>query len=72
MKLGEIKRLVKHDIAKDVTTVLWEDINAIRKSSDVIGYSVGVYGVNGALLRNRETGELYAITSRSGNLFVVI
>lgn len=72
MKLGEIKRLVKNDVAKDITTVSWEDINWYRNHSDVIGYSVGVYGVNGALLRNRETGELYAITARSGNLFMVI
>ena len=39
---------------------------------DTIRMSFGKYGMNGALLQHRETGEFYAITSRSSTLFYYV
>lgn len=35
-----------------------------------VGYSSGVYGCNGMLLKGNKTGKLYAITSRTTAVFV--
>ena len=64
MTLKEIKRLVKLGAALDITAA---DISNI-KSYEKIGYSVGVYGINGGLIRDNN-GNLYAITARNSNLF---
>ena len=42
---------------------------SIKEPVEKIGYSSGVYGLNGGLLQGRESGNFYAITARSSNLF---
>lgn len=66
MKQSEIKNFVKTGAAKDVTT---GDITKIKESVTCIGYSTGVYGINGGLFKGDKSKKLYAITSRSTNLF---
>jgi len=34
-------------------------------SLEKVGYSSGVYGINGGLLQDSKTGQLYAITARN-------
>ena len=41
-----------------------------EKYLDKVGYSVGVYGLNGGLLQGHESGTLYAITARTSALFI--
>lgn len=36
-----------------------------------MGYSTGVYGINGGLVEDAETGQLYAIIGRSSNLSIL-
>ena len=60
-KQKEIRNLVADGIAEDITTK-YEDI---KESVDKVGYSIGVYGLNGGVLKGCETGKLYAITCRS-------
>ena len=36
-----------------------------------VGYSSGVYGINGGLVQDTETGTLYAIIGRCTNLFIL-
>lgn len=36
-----------------------------------VGYSSGVYGINGGLVEDTETGTLYAIIGRCSNLFIL-
>lgn len=62
MKQKEIKNMVKYGQAEEVTSELTESV-------DVLGVSYGVYGMNGALLKGRTTGKLYAITARNTMLF---
>lgn len=61
----EIKRFVGLGMAEDITTRAEEISEPVEK----VGYSVGVYGLNGGLLQGRDTGTMYAITARSSNLF---
>lgn len=61
----ELKQAVKLGLAIDITT----DDSIVNEHMTMVGYSVGVYGLNGALLKGDETGENYAICARSSNLF---
>lgn len=63
----ELKAYVTDGIAKDITTA--HDFQAIPERYDKIGYSSGVNGGNGLLLRG-ESGQLYAITARTTALFI--
>lgn len=62
----EIKDLVRDGYAINITTAQEEEI---KEPLEKVGYSLGVYGLNGGVLIGRETGKLYAITARSTNLF---
>lgn len=69
----EIKALVKSGAAVDISN---HDNNA-RKELEAregwlkkVGYSSGVYGLNGGLLKGRNSGTLYAITARTTALFI--
>ena len=67
MKQKEIKNLVKLGIAIDITA---EEGNLDRyRQLDPIAVSRGKYGMNGGLLKDYETGKLYAITARNAALF---
>ena len=67
MKQKDIKNLVARGVARDITTGNIDGV--INNGVSVIAISYGVYGMNGGLFRDNATGELYAVTSRSGNLF---
>lgn len=67
MKLKEIKRLVNIGAAVDITT---EKGTAERyRRLDPVAVSRGKYGMNGGLLKDHESGALYAITARNSALF---
>ena len=57
-------------VAEDYTNKPSEYIITLRRLEKV-GYSAGVYGINGGLVQDTETGALYAIIGRSSNLFVL-
>lgn len=60
------KALVKSGAAIDVTN----DVErTILENYDKIGYSRGVYGCNGLLLRGY-SGQLYAVTARTTAIFL--
>ena len=64
--LRELRELVRLRMAQDITD---SDPKNIKEPVEKIGYSSGVYGLNGGLLQGRESGNYYAITARSSNLF---
>lgn len=64
--LRELRELVRLGMAQDITD---RDPKSIIEPVEKIGYSSGVYGLNGGLLQGRESGNYYAITARSSNLF---
>lgn len=67
MKQKEIKNLVKLGASVDITTE--EGTLEKYRRLDPIALSRGKYGMNGGLLKDNQTGELYAITARSSTLF---
>ena len=74
MKQKEIKRYVELGMATDITHYNFEQANAFMSEHnlDTIEVSNGVYGMNGALFKDRETGEYYAITARNSTLFQMV
>lgn len=69
----ELKAMVADGIAVDVTDADNETRNAIERdegSYTQIGYSAGMYGCNGMLLKGRKTGTLYAVTGRTTAIFI--
>lgn len=61
----EIKRLIKVGAAIELTDA--KTVNAGRL--EVVALSFGVYGMNGGLFRDYESGQLYAIPRRNSILF---
>ena len=64
-----LKKHVTVGIAKDITRYNSEEAEALHRahSLDTIAVSSGIYGLNGALLKD-ENGKLYAITARNTTL----
>lgn len=48
------------------------NFNDIAESVDVLQYSVGIYGVNAAAVKGRETGKIYVVLARNSLLFKLI
>lgn len=66
----QLRELVRLGCAGDYTHKPSEYIYTLRRL-DKIGYSSGVYGLNGGLVEDMETGTLYAIIGRCANLFIL-
>lgn len=69
----ELKTLVRTGAAVDITnhgTAEYRTLIEKEKYLYKLGYSSGVYGINGGLLQGQETGTLYAITARSTAVFI--
>lgn len=69
-KLQELRDLVRLGVAEDYTNKPSEYIYTLRRFEKV-GYSSGVYGINGGIVQDTETGALYAIIGRCSNLFIL-
>lgn len=66
----QLSELVRLGCAEDYTNNPSEYIYTLRRLEKV-GYSTGVYGINGGLVQDTETGALYAIIGRCSNLFIL-
>ena len=69
-KQRELRDLVRLGVAEDYTNKPSEYIYTLRRFEKV-GYSSGVYGINGGIVQDTETGALYAIIERCSNLFIL-
>lgn len=69
----EIKNLVADGIAEDVTRCSFSEIQQLRAAGDLekVGYSAGTYGINGGIMKDMNSGKLYAITARTSALFQI-
>lgn len=67
-KLKDIKTMVKLGIAIDITTEDKIPDGALETEA----CSVGIYGINGCVCIDKQTGQRYAIIGRSSNLFRLI
>ena len=65
--IKQLKSLVSNGVAEDVTySSKKEDI---PEHYTQIGYASGLYGCSGMLLKG-ESGQLYAVTSRTGAIYI--
>lgn len=62
----QLREYVRLGLAVDLTEAEPEKIPAHYEK---IGYSVGVYGLNGGLIWDNVNGGYYVILARSSNLF---
>lgn len=67
MTQKELKRLVRVGAAKDITDS--SSRSDIPEGYRQVGYSSGIYGCNGMLLRG-ESGQLYAVTGRTSAIYI--
>lgn len=68
--LKALRDLVRLGVAEDYTNKPAENLYTLRRLEKV-GYSSGVYGINGGLVEDTETGQLYAIIGRCSDLFIL-
>lgn len=66
----QLRELVRLGCAEDYTHKPSEYIYTLRRLAK-IGYSSGVYGLNGGLVEDMETGTWYAVIGRCTNLFIL-
>ena len=72
LKQKELKDMARYGEAKDITTISDAEAKELRKKGiELVGVSRGTYGMNGALLRDKD-GNKYVITARSSNLFYFV
>ena len=64
-----IKHMIKTGAAIDVTYAEW--LKRRPFNSTVIFHSIGQSGLNGIVLRDDTTGDLYAVVGRVSNLFIL-
>lgn len=69
--LSQLKNLVRCGIVHDITNTPEAKVLTLRKRCEKVGYSSGLYGINGGLIQDRETGDFYAVTARNANLFII-
>lgn len=62
-----LRELVRLGTAENVTNYSFSQMKEFLHSHSLekVGYSSGVYGINGGLLQDTQTGQLYAITARN-------
>lgn len=67
--LKTIKRMIDTGAAIDITYS--NDVNRRPINSTVVFYSVGVNGLNGIMIRDDVSGQLFAVVGRVRNLFIL-
>lgn len=69
----EIKDYIRAGFATDITELSFSDLKEWRngRSLEKIGYSSGIYGISGGIIKDKNTGELFAITERTTALFSI-
>lgn len=69
VSLKAIKRMIETGCAQDITNA--DNITDRPINSTIVFHSVGRYGLNGIILRDNATGQLYAVAGRVTNLFIL-
>lgn len=67
---SQIKDYVRTGVAENITHFNFDQMKNFLHSHnlDKVGYSSGIYGLNGGLMQDVDTGKLYAITARNSAL----
>lgn len=70
--LKQLKEMVRSGIAADFTKATNKEYKELITNGGYtqVGFSSGIYGCNGKLLKGLKDGKLYAITARSSAIFI--
>lgn len=70
--LKQLKEMVRSGIAADFTKATNKEYKELIANGGYtqVGFSSGIYGCNGKLLKGLKDGKLYAITARSLAIFI--
>lgn len=68
--LRELRALVRDGYAINLTNADHDTVYSVGRTCTRIGYSTGIYGLNGGLVETPD-GTRYAIIGRSSNLFIL-
>lgn len=73
MKLKEIRAYSKLNGVTNINNWSLDEVYNLIKTHEIeiIGKSYGVYGINGIIARD-ENNQLYTLTVRNSNLFILI
>lgn len=73
MKLKEIRAYNKMNGVTNINNWCSKDVYNLIKNHkiEIIGKSIGVYGINGVLACD-ENNQLYTLTTRNSNLFILV
>ena len=66
---------IKNTIAIDITKLSTKEVYEIYHNEHgfkSVAYSIGIYGVTGAIVQGYTTNKLYKVTSRNSNLFIIL
>ena len=63
----EMRMMVRTGMAQDITNASNESV--AKLNLEKIGFSTGVYGMNGGVFRERDTKDLYVVIARNSLLF---
>lgn len=69
----EIKELIRTGAAVNISDYSFSDTTEFLKSHSIekIGTSCGIYGINGGVIQDINSGELYAIAKRNSTLLMI-
>lgn len=70
--LKNIRAMIARGIARDANALTDEQLYELAEHGRKVETSAGVYGINGAIIRDDRDGELYAFAGRSVALFAVL
>ena len=67
----ELRNYIVLGLAKSIDCLSVEECRALNAKCDFekVAYCTGTYGISGGLLKDKKTGNMYAITARNGSLF---
>lgn len=63
----EMRMMVRTGMAQGITNASYESVEKLNLEK--IGFSTGIYGMNGGVFRERDTKELYVVIARNTLLF---
>lgn len=68
-KQKEFREMARMGMAMNITNYSLEECQKLNEKNLIReGYSSGIYGINGGLLKDMDTGEFYVITTNNSNL----
>ena len=67
----QLKTYITLELAKSIDRLSLEECRTLNAKCDFekVAYCTGTYGISGGLLKDKKTGDMYAITARNTNLF---